>query len=169
MDTGGAPCKYHRIQNRELLLEKNCVQVRGSEGDRFRQRNTSNQTREFCEEMGIHMRFSSVEHPQTNGQAESANKVILRGLKRRLSEAKGAWLDEFPVVIWSYDTTPHSTTRETPFRMTYGADAMLPVEIDNSSWRTEPRLEGQNSSNMAIELDLLSETREEARVREAAM
>ncbi|XP_057431999.1 uncharacterized protein LOC130724727 [Lotus japonicus] len=119
--------------------------------------------------MGIQRRFSSVEHPQTNGQAESANKVILRGLKRRLSEAKGAWLDELLVVIWSNNTTPHSTTRETPFTMTYGADAMLPAEIDNNSWRIAPRLEGENSSNMAVELDLLSETREEARVREAAM
>lgn len=60
---------------------------------------TSNQAREFCEEMGIQRRFSSVEHPHTNGQAESANKVILRGLKRRLFEANGAWLDELPVVI----------------------------------------------------------------------
>ncbi|XP_057418426.1 uncharacterized protein LOC130712618 [Lotus japonicus] len=129
----------------------------------------SNQTKEFCEEMGIQRRFSSVEHPQTNGQAESANKVILRGLKRRLSEAKGAWLDELPIVIWSYNTTQHSTTGETPFRMTYGADAMLPVEIDNSSWRTTPKFEGKNSSNMAVELDLLSESHNEARLREAAM
>ncbi|XP_057452735.1 uncharacterized protein LOC130744576 [Lotus japonicus] len=119
--------------------------------------------------MSIQRRFSSVEHPQTNGQAESANKVILRGLKRRLFEAKGAWLDELPVVIWSYKTTQHSTTGETPFRMTYGADAMLPVEINNSSWRTAPQFEGQNPSNMAVELDLLSETRDEARIRKSAM
>ncbi|XP_057432291.1 uncharacterized protein LOC130725047 [Lotus japonicus] len=119
--------------------------------------------------MGIQMRFASVEHPQTNGQVESANKVILRGLKRRLDEASRAWLDELPVVLWSYNTTEQSSTRETPFRMTYGADAMLPVEIDNLSWRTAPRLEGENQANMAMELDLLSETREESRVREAAM
>ncbi|XP_057443790.1 uncharacterized protein LOC130735939 [Lotus japonicus] len=37
---------------------------------------TSNVTREFCADMGIEMRFASVEHPQTNGQAESANKVF---------------------------------------------------------------------------------------------
>ncbi|XP_057452361.1 uncharacterized protein LOC130744188 [Lotus japonicus] len=61
------------------------------------------------------------------------------------------------------------TIRETPFRMTYEADAMLPVEIDNSSWRTAPRFEGENSSNMAVELDLLSETHNEARLRDAAM
>ncbi|XP_057432312.1 uncharacterized protein LOC130725072 [Lotus japonicus] len=62
----------------------------------------------------------------------------------------------------------HSTTGETPLRMTYEADAMLPVEIDNSSWRTKPKFEGENSSNM-VELDLLSETHNEAHLREAAM
>ncbi|XP_057432585.1 uncharacterized protein LOC130725365 [Lotus japonicus] len=119
--------------------------------------------------MGIQRRFSSVEHPQTNGQVESANKVILRGLKRRLFEANGAWLDELPVVICSYNTTKHSTTGGTPVRMTYGADAMVPVEIDNNSWRTAAQFEVENPSNMAVELDLLSETRDEARIREAAM
>ncbi|RDX66712.1 hypothetical protein CR513_54488, partial [Mucuna pruriens] len=37
-----------------------------------------------------------VEHPQSNGQAEAANKVILKGLRRRLEEAKGRWVKELP-------------------------------------------------------------------------
>jgi len=45
--------------------------------------------RQLCDEVGIKQVFSSVEHPQTNGQAEAANKVILRGVKRRLMAAKG--------------------------------------------------------------------------------
>jgi len=31
----------------------------------------------FCKEWGIQLNFTSVEQPQSNGQAESANKVIL--------------------------------------------------------------------------------------------
>jgi len=40
---------------------------------------------------GLHIKqhFSSVEHPQTNGQAEATNKVILNGIKKRLENAKG--------------------------------------------------------------------------------
>jgi hypothetical protein len=30
--------------------------------------------------------LASMEHPQSNGQAESANKVILNGLKKRLEK-----------------------------------------------------------------------------------
>jgi IS30 family transposase len=38
--------------------------------------------------LNIKQHFAFVEHPQTNGQDEVANKVILRGLKKRLDEAK---------------------------------------------------------------------------------
>ena len=73
--------------------------------------------------------FASVEHPQTNGQVESANRVLLRGLKRRLEKAKGLWAEEVPRIVWAYHTTEQSGTHETPFSLVYGCDAMIPVEI----------------------------------------
>lgn len=47
-----------------------------------------------------------MEHPQTNEQAEVANKVMLRGIRRHLKEAKGRRVDELPQVLWSYHITP---------------------------------------------------------------
>ncbi|XP_025647312.1 uncharacterized protein [Arachis hypogaea] len=49
---------------------------------------------EFLAGLGIKQKFSYVEHPQTNGQVEAVNKVILLGLKKRLDKKKGAWTDE---------------------------------------------------------------------------
>jgi len=40
-------------------------------------------------------------------------------------------------VLWSYHNMPHSTTKETPFSMVYGIDAMLPVKIDTPTWRRD--------------------------------
>ena len=57
---------------------------------------------DFAQELGFQLQYSSVEHPQTNGQAESANKVILSGLKKRLQEAKGNWAVELQNVLWAY-------------------------------------------------------------------
>ncbi|XP_016192949.1 uncharacterized protein LOC107633866 [Arachis ipaensis] len=37
---------------------------------------------EFLSRMGIKQKFSSVEHPWSNGQVEAANKVILHSLKK---------------------------------------------------------------------------------------
>ncbi|MCI68061.1 gag-pol polyprotein, partial [Trifolium medium] len=42
---------------------------------------------------------------EPNGQVEAANRVILRGLKRRLDEAKGNWAEELHHVLWAYRTT----------------------------------------------------------------
>ena len=39
---------------------------------------------DFCKELGITQLFSSVEHPQTNGLLEAANKIILARLRKRL-------------------------------------------------------------------------------------
>jgi len=41
--------------------------------------------------LGIKHLTSSVEHPQTNGQAESANKVILVQLKKLFGNTKRLW------------------------------------------------------------------------------
>jgi len=95
----------------------------------------SQQLGKLCSEVGIKQVFTSVEHPQTNGQVEFANKVLLRGLKRRLEKAKRTWAEEVPRIVWAYHTTPQSTTRETPFSLVYGSDEMIPVEIQESSPR----------------------------------
>jgi len=66
----------------------------------------SQQLDKLCTKLGIRKVFASVEHPQTNGQVESSNRVLLRGLKRRLEKAKGTWADEVPQIVWAYHTTP---------------------------------------------------------------
>ncbi|XP_050889380.1 uncharacterized protein LOC127094613 [Lathyrus oleraceus] len=125
---------------------------------------------DFIASLGTTQHFTSVEHPQTNGQAEAANRVILRGLKRRLGEAKRAWVEELHSVLWAYRTTPHSTTGETPFRLTYGTEAVIPVEIRTPTRRTEEPLdEEMNDETLRAELDLVEEIRSEAALRETTL
>src|SRR6185503_15798018 len=72
----------------------------------------------------------AVAHPQTNGQVERANGMILQGLKPRifnkLNKFGRRWLTELPSVIWSLRTTPSRAMGFTPFFLVYGAEAMLP-------------------------------------------
>ena len=77
--------------------------------------------------------FTSVEHPQANGQVKAANKVMLQGLKKRLDEAKGARANKLGSILYSYQTTPQSTTSETPFKLNYEINAMIPVEVEEPS------------------------------------
>ncbi|CAL1382278.1 unnamed protein product [Linum trigynum] len=84
---------------------------------------------EFCDEKGFILRFSSASYPQANGQAEAANKSILHGLHTRLLGAKGKWVEELPGVLWAHQTTYKLATRESPFSLTYGSEAVIPVSI----------------------------------------
>ena len=45
--------------------------------------------REFCCDLDIKNRYSTLAYPQSNGQAEAINKTILNGLKKRLDGTKG--------------------------------------------------------------------------------
>ena len=55
--------------------------------------------------------------------------MLLKIIKARLGDAKGAWLEELPNVLWPYRTTARMPTGETPFRLIYGTEAVIPVEI----------------------------------------
>ncbi|XP_029145244.1 uncharacterized protein [Arachis hypogaea] len=118
----------------------------------------------FLTDLGIRQKFSSVEHPQTNGQVQSVNKIILLGLKKRLDDKKGAWADEVASVLWFYRTTEQSSTGETPFRLTYELDAVIPMEIGEPS----PRLLLKGVEE-AVEKDLIDEVREMAHLTETAL
>lgn len=43
--------------------------------------------------------------------------------------SEGAWVEELDQVLWGYRCFPHSVTGESPLNLTYGTDAMLPVEV----------------------------------------
>ena len=55
--------------------------------------------KDFCEYFGIQNHYSSPTHPQANGQAEVANRSLLKIIKTRLDGAKGVWPDKLPGVL----------------------------------------------------------------------
>ncbi|XP_057757888.1 uncharacterized protein LOC130976943 [Arachis stenosperma] len=120
----------------------------------------------FLQNLKINQHFSSVEHPQSNGLAEAANKVLLHALRKKLDEAKGLWAELVPEILWSYNTTVQTSTKETPFRLVYGSEAMIPLEISQQSLRTQ--VENHDQARQA-ELDLVEEVRSTAALRHRAL
>jgi len=66
-------------------------------------------------------------------------------------------------------TTPQSTTKETPFNLVYGSDAMIPVEIQENSPRFQNFVVEEANEERKVNLDLLDEVREEARTKVEAL
>ena len=122
--------------------------------------------RRYCGgELGIKNRYSNPTYPKGNGQAEAINKVIVNGLKKRLDDAKGQWVEELPHVLWTYRTTPRRSTKETPFSMTYGAEAIIPLETGFPTSRTSSFNPSDNDEQLKKSLDLIEEKRENAMVQ----
>ena len=88
----------------------------------------------------------------------------MSGLKKRLDDAKGRWVKELSHILWMYQTTPRRSTGETPFSMTYGADAVIPLEIGFLMLRTRLFTPDNNDNLLEKSLDLTEEWRENAMV-----
>nr|GEW16564.1 protein NYNRIN-like [Tanacetum cinerariifolium] len=97
--------------------------------------------KDWCEKLCILIHFAFVKHPQTNGLVERANRSLKEGIK--------------------------ASNKDTPFSLTYGMEAVIPIEIYKPILRTaKVDLVGNNEA-LEINLDLLEERIEEAAIREA--
>ena len=104
-------------------------------------------------------------HPQANGQAEVANRIILDGLKKRIEKSRNTWVDELLPILWAYRTTSRVTTGATPFMLAYGAEAVVPVEISHGSPRITAYEPEQNEEGQRLALDLIDEIRDQANAK----
>jgi transposase InsO family protein len=118
---------------------------------------------EFCDKFHIRVDWAAVAHPQTNGQLERANGMILQGLKPRifdrLNKSGRKWLQELPAVVWSLRTTSSRARGFTPFFLVYNAEVVLPMDLEYGSPRVRGYNEGTNQRAREDSLDQLDEAR----------
>ena len=89
----------------------------------------------------------------------------MNGLKKRLDDAKGRWVEEFPHVLWTYRITPRKSTGETPFSMTYGAEVVISLENGFPTMRSSAFTSNRNNELLKKNLDLIEERRKNAMVQ----
>ncbi|XP_072073857.1 uncharacterized protein [Arachis hypogaea] len=123
----------------------------------------------FLTDLQIKHYFSSIEHPQSNGLAEAANKIILQALRKKLTDAKGCRAELIPEILWSYNTTPQFTTNKTPFRLVYVTNCMIPIEVGQGSTQAEYFDEGTNIDARSAELDTINVERCLTELRQKSM
>nr|XP_023897993.1 uncharacterized protein LOC112009872 [Quercus suber] len=92
--------------------------------------------KDFCTHFGIQNHYSSPAHPQANGQAE------------------GIWPEELP---GAYRTTTRTPTGETPFKLAYGTEAVIPAEVHMASHRVAAYQDEDNEEQLRLDLDLIDE------------
>ena len=82
---------------------------------------------------------------------------MLKIIKTRLERAKGIWPEELPSVLWAYKTTTRTPIRETPFRLTYGSEVVIPTEVRLTSYWVHNHKESKNDEAIRLQLDLVDD------------
>ena len=67
-------------------------------------------------------------HPQSQGQVERTNRVLVEMLKHYTQTQVRNWDTIIPHACLAYNTSVHATTLHTPYELLYGRQARLPVD-----------------------------------------
>ena len=76
-------------------------------------------------------------------------------IKTCLEGAKGVWADKLPGVLCSYKTTMRTPIGETPFKLAYGSETIIPAEVHMANHRVMNYKDRENEEQLHLNLDLI--------------
>ena len=83
------------------------------------------------QQLGVTHLYSTVYHPQTNGQIERFNATMDGKIAALCNDRRTNWDEMLQFVTFNYNTSLHATTKQTPFEMMHGRQATLPFDQQN--------------------------------------
>lgn len=115
----------------------------------------------FAQDMGFKLLTSTPYYAQANGQVEAANKNIISIIKKKVKKKPKNCHEFLDEALWACRMSPKESTNTTPFRLTFGHDAVLPVEILLQSTRVQRQFEIPTNHFWNMVLDELVDVDEE--------
>ena len=70
-------------------------------------------------------------------------------------------------MLWAYRTTVRTPTFETPFKLAYGSEAVIPADVHLANHRVTMYQDKDNEEQLRLNLDLIDEVRTNADERTA--
>ena len=77
-------------------------------------------------------------HPRSDGLVERFNRTLLAMLAMFVSQEHDNWDDLLPFMMLAYNTTVHTSTGFTPYRLVFGDECNLPGNLIHRELRPNP-------------------------------
>jgi len=84
--------------------------------------------KELCSLTGMKKSHTSTYHPEGNAGPERFNRTLLSMLGTLEKSQKADWKIYISHLVYSYNCTPHESTRVSPFELIFGRNPRLPVD-----------------------------------------
>jgi len=96
---------------------------------------------DFADQTGFNLLTSTPYYAQANGQVEAANKTMIDLIKKRMEGRPRNLHVALDQALWACRTSPKQSTNSTLFRLVFGHDVVLPVEVYLQSARVHRQME----------------------------
>ena len=88
----------------------------------------------LLEKYGVRHKVATPYHPQTSGQVEISNCEIKSILQKVVGASRKDWSMKLDETLWAYRTTYKTPIGMTPFKLIYGKQCPLPVEMEHKAY-----------------------------------
>ena len=84
---------------------------------------------ELCLLGGSHKTRTTPYHPESDGMVERFNRTLLMMLAMFAGKNRDDWDDLLPAVMMAYRSSVHESTGFSPYRLMFGEECTLPMDI----------------------------------------
>jgi hypothetical protein len=121
------PDKHAETVANELMIHWICrygtpIQIHSDNGKEF----VNKLSKELFQLLGIKHSTTTPAHPQCNAQVEVFNKTVAKYLASFVDNSTLDWEQYIPALMFSYNTSYHSTIHTTPYELLYGMKPRTP-------------------------------------------